>query len=59
MTYEQSLTRLEEILSKIKDGTLPLSELTKNIEEAQRLAVFCRQCLTQTAEDVDKLLSDK
>lgn len=59
MTYEQALTNLEKILACIKSGEMPLSELTKNIEEAQRLAAFCRQCLTQTAEDVDKLLSDK
>lgn len=59
MTYEQALTKLEKILADIKSGEMPLSELTKKISEAQELASFCKQCLTKTTEEVDKLLADK
>ncbi len=59
MTYEQSLEKLEKILAEIKSGEMPLSELTKKIEEAGELATFCRQCIKKTSDDVDKLLSDK
>lgn len=58
MTYEQALEKLEKIVSEIKSGEMPLSDLTKKIDEAQKLTDFCKQCLVKTTEEVDKLLSN-
>ncbi|MCQ2350995.1 MAG: exodeoxyribonuclease VII small subunit [Paludibacteraceae bacterium] len=57
MTYEEAMTRLDDILSKMKEGNLPLSELTEKIREARELVSFCKRILTQTTDDVDKLLN--
>lgn len=45
MTYEQSITRLDEIVKKLGDGGLPLEESLELYKEGTALAVDCKKML--------------
>ncbi len=46
MNYEQSVKRLEEIVSKLEGGNLPLDESLKLYEEGAILSENCRKMLS-------------
>ena len=41
LTYEQAYKRLEEIVEKLENGSVPLEESMKLFEEGTKLANFC------------------
>ena len=55
MTYEQAMKRLEEIVEKLDDGSLPLEESIKLFEESTRLAAFCNDTLEKAKLKVTEL----
>ncbi len=55
MTYEEAIVRLEEIVEKLNDGSLPLNESLKLFEESTKLAVFCNECLEKAKLKVTEL----
>lgn len=57
MTYEAALTELEQIVTTIERGEIPIDQLTKQLKRGQELLAFCKEQLTQVEEDVTKLLS--
>lgn len=57
MKYEEALSQLEKILAQLKDGNMPLSDLTAKIKEAQQLVAFCQKCLSDTVTEVEKIIT--
>lgn len=55
MTYEQAMKRLEEIVEKLDDGSLPLEESIKLFEESTKLAGFCSDTLEKARLKVTEL----
>ena len=55
MTYEQAMKRLEEIVEKLDDGSLPLDESIKLFEESTKLAAFCNDTLEKAKIKVTEL----
>ncbi len=55
MTYEDAMKRLEEILLKLDDGSLPLDESIKLFEESTKLALFCNNYLDKAKLRVTEL----
>lgn len=55
LTYEDAIKRLEEILVKLDDGSLPLDESIKLFEESTKLAVFCNDYLEKAKLKVVEL----
>ncbi len=55
MTYEDAMKRLEEILLKLDDGSLPLDESIKLFEESTKLALFCNNYLDKAKFRVTEL----
>ena len=49
MTFEQALTRLEEIVSELENGKCPLDQSLKLFDEGTKLTAFCSEML-KTAE---------
>lgn len=47
LTFEEALTRLEDIVARLEAGDLPLEESLALFEEGQRLAALCGQLLDQ------------
>lgn len=57
MTYEQAMTRLEEIVAKLESGKCTLDESMKLFEEGTKTAEFCRKALSDAEQKIQKLQS--
>lgn len=57
MTYEAAMKRLEEIVSSLESGELPLDKSLKLYEEATELSAFCKKYLDE-AEGKFTILSE-
>jgi exodeoxyribonuclease VII small subunit len=58
MSYEESLERLEEIVSRLESGNLPLDESLRLFEEGTRLTKVCQKRLTEAELRIEKLMAD-
>ena len=57
--FETSLSRLEEIVSSLEGGDLPLEQSLKLFEEGIKLARICNMRLEEAERKVEVLLKDK
>lgn len=57
--FETSLARLEEIVSELETGDLPLEQSLKLFEEGVKLARICNTRLQDAERKVEILLKDK
>lgn len=57
ITYESALAELEQIVSAVERGDLPINQLTSRIKRAQELLSLCKAQLTQVENDVNSLLN--
>jgi len=56
MTYEESLAKLEAIVSKMESGQFSLDELALQLKEAQQLIGQCKDKLCKTDTEIKKIL---
>lgn len=56
MSYEEAMTQLEQIVEQIENNELGIDELTSKLKQAQRLLKMCKDKLTKTDKEVEKLL---
>jgi exodeoxyribonuclease VII small subunit len=57
-SFESALERLEEIVSKLEGGEMPLEEALEVFEEGVRLSRFCHGKLSQAERRVEILLKN-
>ncbi len=57
--FEDSLNKLEKIVSKLEEGEIPLEESLKLFEEGIRLSRLCSQKLDEVEKKVEILLRGK
>ena len=55
-SFEESLTRLEEIVRHLENGDLPLDESIRLFEEGTGLVSHCTEMLDKAAQKVAKLV---
>ena len=55
-TFEQSLSRLEIVVSRLESGDLPLDEALERYEEGVQLVRFCRAELDRAELKIRKLV---
>jgi len=55
-TFENALSQLESIVSRLEDGDLPLEESLRLFEEGIKLSRFCNQKLNEAQKKVEVLL---
>lgn len=55
MTYEQAMTRLEEIVAQLEGGKCTLDDSMKLFEEGAKLSDFCRKALAEAEQKIQKL----
>lgn len=55
-TFEENMTRLEEIVTRLEKGDVPLSQSLSLFEEGARLAAACRMELDQAEQQVVRLM---
>lgn len=58
MNYSQAKKELEEIVVAIESGNLDIDALTSSVKRASELISFCKQKLTQTDVELQKILDD-
>ncbi len=56
-TFEQSLARLERIVSEMEGGTLPLDDMMKRFEEGRALVAECTKQLEGIRQRIEKVTS--
>lgn len=57
--FEEALSRLEGIVSKLEDGDLDLEKSLKLFEEGIRVSHFCSQKLDEAERKVEILLRNR
>ncbi|MBQ0085095.1 MAG: exodeoxyribonuclease VII small subunit [Prevotella sp.] len=55
MKYEECIKELESIVNKIENGELDIDEMSANIKHAQELIKACKDKLTKTEEEINKI----
>jgi len=58
-SFEESLTRLEEIVAQLERGDLPLEESVRLFEEGTRLSELCRKQLEEAEGKVEMLVKQR
>ncbi len=57
-TYTEASAELERIVREIENAEISVDELSEKVKRAATLIQFCHQKLTQTEEDVQKVLDE-
>ncbi len=58
LTYSQAKQELEKIVSAIESGELDVDALTEKVKRASELIAFCKEKLTKTDEELQKILNE-
>lgn len=59
MSYTEAIKSLEAIVNEVDSGEIELDQLTDKLKEANKLIAKCQKKLTQTEEEVKKILQNK
>ena len=57
--YEEAVSQLEQIVANLEEGGLNIDELSSELKKAQKLIMLCKQRLTTTDEEIQKILNNK
>ena len=55
--FEDSLRKLEQLVSEMESGQLPLDEMMRRFEEGQKLAASCTRELAALRRRIEKVVS--
>ena len=55
LSFEQALERIEEIVSEIEDGSVPLEESIEKYAEGTKLIDYCRTVLGKAEKKIQLL----
>jgi len=55
--YEEAVAQLETILKKMESNQLDIDSLTEQLKKAQQLVKLCKDKLTKTDEEIQKILN--
>ncbi|MBQ3498756.1 MAG: exodeoxyribonuclease VII small subunit [Clostridia bacterium] len=58
ITYEKALDKLEKIVEELERGSIPLEKSLELFEEANKLAVYCKNCLDTAEQKIVRLTED-
>ena len=56
--YEEALSQLEDIVSKMENEELDIDELTTELKQAQKLVKLCKDKLTKTDTEIKTILKE-
>ena len=59
LKYEEALAQLETIVRKMESNEYNIDELAAQLKTAQRLIKFCKDKLTKTEEELQKIQAEK
>jgi len=56
--YSEAFEELQQIVSEIEEGEISIDELSQKVKRAALLIKICKDKLTSTEEDVNKILKE-
>lgn len=59
LTYKEAVAEIEEILDKLENDDPDVDELTENVKRVNFLIKFCKEKLTETEMEIQKVMSDE
>ena len=59
LKYEEALAQLETIVRKMEANEFDIDELAVQLKTAQRLIKFCKDKLTKTEAEIQKIQSER
>ena len=57
--YEESFAQLQDIVRKIENDEYSIDEIAVQLKEAQRLIKFCKDKLTKTETEIQKIQAER
>ena len=57
--YEEALAQLEDIVRKMEQNEYDIDELAAQLKTAQQLIKFCKDKLTKTEEEIQKIATSE
>jgi len=58
MKYEEAVRELESLVEKMGNGDIDIDVLAENLKKAQNLLKMCKDKLTKTEDEIQKLLAN-
>ena len=58
ITYTAAKVEIEKIVELIESNELDIDQLTKHVKRASELVAFCKQKLTETDKELQKVLDE-
>jgi exodeoxyribonuclease VII small subunit len=58
LTYQSAFKELQQIVTDLEEGEVNVDELSEKVKRATKLIAICKSKLTETEEDVNKILKD-
>ena len=58
MKYEEAVRQLEEIVQKMENGEYSIDEIAVQLQTAQRLIKLCKDKLTKTEQEIQKIQAE-
>ncbi len=59
LSYEEAVTKLEEIVNRLEDTEIPLEESLSSFQEGIALSRYCREKLAEIEYRVEQLLKEE
>ena len=59
LKYEEALAQLETIVRKMESNEFDIDELAVKLKTAQRLITFCKDKLTKTEAEIQKIQAEQ
>jgi exodeoxyribonuclease VII small subunit len=57
--YEEAVAQIETIVRKMENDQLDVDSMTEQLKKAQELIRLCKDKLTKTDEEIQKVLGDE
>lgn len=58
LNYTQAFKELQQIIVDLEEGEVNVDELSEKVKRATKLIAVCKSKLTETEEDVNKILRE-
>ena len=56
--YENAIHQLEDIVKALENNEMDIDEMSKQLKKAQQLIKLCKDRLTKTDAEIQKILAD-
>jgi exodeoxyribonuclease VII small subunit len=55
-SYEEALQELQKIVKELENREIKIDDLTSKVSYAKQLVEFCREKLSKTEEEINKII---